>query len=395
MVKFTDLKISQLIKNSITRDNPEVNLNELGKQIIAWDKRNNNLSYKMRSMFVVKDDPFGVAKKGDKHFKKEEHIKYRNINYYDKKTRENLRTILNCFDIPQRNQIGFTKGKGLHNISDLPTIQGKTKIKFDIEKAFDNITKSLLKSILITVYNINKYKAETIADKWTTKGYMVQGHPLTPAVFNLITRPIIDYFNKYLKDIDVIQYADDILFIDNKYEYVSWKTINIIKDRFKEFGFPVNVEKEGIYHGNAQLNFIGLTYRYDERIKGFGWFSANSRNNKKKVRKLTYIVKKSKLSQKELKKGLLRSKENKSIYDIIKGIENWIKSDFNSKWELTTYDNKKIKGKSDIDKALKKIIILEKGGTKVSQEFLNLCEHNENLKAYIKKILQKQLITSH
>ena len=120
---FSDEVFSQLlrVKSSILKHNPNVNLKQLGGKIVTWHKTHKSLSYNMKKMYVVKTDPLGNAKKGDKHFVKSEGIIYRKIRYYKKETRKALREILPMFDLYHPSQIGFTKGHGLGDMLLLPT----------------------------------------------------------------------------------------------------------------------------------------------------------------------------------------------------------------------------------------------------------------------------------
>lgn len=286
--KDTLAKGMSYTKKSITRYNPNVNLHKLGAKIVAWHNANRGLSYTMNTMYVVKDDPLGRFKKGAKHFEMIEGIKYRNIRFYKKETREKLTEILDCLDLEHPNQIGFSKGKGIKDMLKLDNIGERTKVKLDLSNAFDNITKEQLKALLVIVFEIRPRIAEEIATAWTVNGHMVQGHPLTPAIFNLLTRHAVDFVIKYVKDCGIIQYADDILIWHDRFDYVSWKTIRMVCKAFKRAGFPMNTEKEGFFHKGAEIQFVGLRYR-----KGtdgtYKWFPKEMRKNKARIRAYKHL----------------------------------------------------------------------------------------------------------
>lgn len=287
----------------------------------------------MKTMYVVKNDPLGRFKKGAKHLEKQENITYRNIRYYNKETREKLTEILECFDLEHPNQIGFSQGKGIKDMLKLDEIGERTKIKFDLSNAFDNITKEQLKALLVIVFEIRPRIAEEIASAWTVEGHMVQGHPLTPAIFNLLTRQAIDFVNKFVNNCGIIQYADDILVWHDKYDYVSWKTIRMICKAFKRAGFPMNTEKEGFFHKGAEIQFVGLRYRKGQDGK-YKWFPKEMRKNKARIRAFKH----------------LKKQGNKSLDNKIKGYKEWLLFRKRNKQNLKQI--KTLKGEwIDLDKA--------------------------------------------
>lgn len=360
--KDTLAKGMSYTKLSITRYNPKINLHKLGAKIVAWHNANKSLSYTMNKMYVVKTDPQSRFGKGTKHFEKIDGIKYRNIRYYKKGTREKLTEILECFDLEHPNQIGFSKNKGIKDMLKLDDIGERTKIKFDLSNAFDNITKEQLKALLVIVYEIRPKIAEEIAEAWTEKGHMVQGHPLTPAVFNILTRQAVDFVKRFVKDCDIIQYADDILVWHNKYDYVSWKTIKMICKAFHRAGFPMNTEKGGFYHKGAEIQFVGLRYRRgrDGRYK---WFPKEMRKNKARLRAYKY----------------LKGKGNKHLSNKIKGYTEWVlfrKRNKKNRKEIQTLKGEWV----DYEKALKKMLKIFPNKTEIQwREFNHLPTREQNL----------------
>lgn len=342
---FSDEVFSQLlrVKSSILKHNPNVNLKQLGRQIVTWHKTHKSLSYNMKKMYVVKTDPLGNAKKGDKHFVKSEGITYRKIRYYKKETRTALREILPVFDLHHPSQIGFTKGHGLGDMLLLSAGNKSTQnkdekgvvyTKLDIKNAFDAITYDQLKGLLNVVYKVNKYTASEIAKAWTVQGFMVQGHPLTPAIFNLLTRPVLDFVDKHMPGIEIIQYADDVLTKSNIFgtSYMSWKSVRMIAKSFKKMGFTMNVEKEGFFHEQAEIHFIGLRKRkpIGKPNAKTSWYPDHSRAHKARQRALKLIARKTK---------------SKSAINVINGIEEWLKfreRQAKTKWKLAILNGKLI-----------------------------------------------------
>lgn len=274
----TKLSIANNCKKSITKTISSYKATELGKAIVHWAKKYPNLDYSLRHMWVIKHDCLEY-KRGDKLFYKP-NVPYRDIYFYEEDTRKALTELLDIFDMPARNQIGFTKGRGIQDLMQThPENPNMTRIKLDLKDAFNSITQEQIYWLLRKVFDVNKRLANNLSHNWTTHGHMLQGHPLAPAIFNLVTRDL----NMWLSErTGIIQYADDILIYENT-NYISWKWLKVIMKKFKELGFEMNVEKEGIYHNKKDLEFLGLRFTFDEEKP---LVSAKRKFRRKKIREL-------------------------------------------------------------------------------------------------------------
>lgn len=274
---------SRFIRTNIAQFNESFNPKKTGAAIVNWEKKNHDLSYKMRKMYVVKKDikvNEVSYKRGQKLMEKPNGVETREINFYEKKTRTAMKELLVCFDWSHPNQIGFTKGKGICNLAQFNRLDYVKIVKLDLSNAFDSISDKQIEYLLRYTFKVNEETAKTLARKWTVKGRMAQGHPLAPAIFNLLTRCATHYVAEHIKDMDIIQYADDILLLEKKHKYVSWKFLKHVFKKYENRGFSINAEKEGFFYKNQHIQHLGLFFNI-ERKK---WVSAYRKRTRRRIR---------------------------------------------------------------------------------------------------------------
>ena len=274
---------SRFIRTNIAQFNEDFNPKKVGAAIVNWEKKNRELNYKMRKMYVVKKDikVNGVSyKRGQKLMENPEEVETREINFYEKNTRTAMKELLVCFDWSHPNQIGFTKGKGICDIAQFNRLDYVKIVKLDLSNAFDSITDKQIEYLLRYTFKVNERTAKTLARKWTVKGRMAQGHPLAPAIFNLLTRCATQYVAEHIRDMDIIQYADDILLLEKKHKYVSWKFLKHVFKKYENRGFSINAEKEGFFYKNQHIQHLGLFFNI-ERKK---WVSAYRKRTRRRIR---------------------------------------------------------------------------------------------------------------
>lgn len=274
---------SRFIRTNIAQFNEDFNPKKTGAAIVNWEKKNQDLNYKMRKMYVVKKDikVNGVSyKRGQKLMEKPDGVETREINFYEKNTRTAMKELLACFDWSHPNQIGFTKGKGICDLAQFNRLDYVKIVKLDLSNAFDSITDKQIEYLLRYTFKVNKRTAKALAWKWTVEGRMAQGHPLAPAIFNLLTRCATQYVAEHIKDMDIIQYADDILLLEKKHKYVSWKFLKHVFKKYENRGFSINAEKEGFFYKNQHIQHLGLFFNI-ERKK---WVSAYRKRTRRRIR---------------------------------------------------------------------------------------------------------------
>lgn len=274
---------SRFIRTNIAQFNENFNPKKIGAAIVNWEKKNQELNYKMRKMYVVKKDikvNEVSYKRGQKLMEKPDGVETREINFYEKNTRTAMKELLVCFDWSHPNQIGFTKGKGICDLAQFNRLDYVKIVKLDLSNAFDSITDKQIEYLLRYAFKVNERTAKTLARKWTVKGRMAQGHPLAPAIFNLLTRCATQYVAEHIKDMDIIQYADDILLLEKRHKYVSWKFLKHVFKKYENRGFSINAEKEGFFYKNQHIQHLGLFFNI-ERKK---WVSAYRKRTRRRIR---------------------------------------------------------------------------------------------------------------
>lgn len=274
---------SRFIKNNIAQFNKNFNPKAVGAMIVNWAKKHKELNYKMSKMYVVKKDikANGVSyKRGQQVLEKPQGVETREINFYNKKTRAAMKELLVCFDWKHPNQIGFTKEKGICDLAQFDRLDYVKIVKLDLSNAFDSITSKQVEYLLRFTFRVNKWTAKELANKWTVNGRMAQGHPLAPAIFNLLTRCATQYVAEHIKDMDIIQYADDILLLEKKHKYVSWTFLKHIFRKYENRGFSINAEKEGFFYKNQHIQHLGLIFNKQSRK----WISAYRKRTRRRIR---------------------------------------------------------------------------------------------------------------
>ena len=112
----------------------------------------------------------------------------------------------------------------------------------DLEKAFTQIKENEIVFILQKTLTLNHETAKALAKTMTKNGYGIQGHPLMPKMFNLLSYAMIARLSKIT---EVYQYADDLT-IFSKYRYISYKWIKLVKSIIIDTGWRINDKKSSI-----------------------------------------------------------------------------------------------------------------------------------------------------
>ena len=233
----------------------------IGAKVISFiDKiiKIENLSnIKWGTFYIVKENRNGY-KKNQRTFDKPHNTKHRVITFIkDKELRNNLGFLASKMELPHSAQIGFTSNRGVKDIK----IRNKPKKiwNIDLENAFGQIKYNHILFILNRTLTIKKSYAQIIAKSMTdNRGIMVQGHPLSPVMFNLLTFALINRINNI---IEVKQYADDIT-IFSTYDWISYKFKRFIEKIFKEEGWVINPAKYNFNRKHCKI--LGLTLMFDQ-----------------------------------------------------------------------------------------------------------------------------------
>jgi hypothetical protein len=180
--------------------------------------------------------------------------KFRKIVYLkSKEARRSLNHIANIMDICSEEQHGFRKNKDIKSaVSKIVELNGKKVLLIDLENAFNQVKYSEIFYIFHKIFRLNKHDSKRLTESSTINGYMYQGSPLSPMLFNIMSKGLIGRISGI---IPIVQYADDLTLI-SRYEFISYKFERFIYKIIEECGWTVNKSKT--QHRNIKQGFITL-----------------------------------------------------------------------------------------------------------------------------------------
>ena len=338
---FIRKKEGTTVKHRISRENynhsraiikklDKENLRLKGLQIYHWCKNNlgNNLDWKLVKFAVVKKDIFHF-KRGDKIFGediskwKAKGVQTREIVTFNKHTRKSMKPLAQYLDLEINTQHGFHANKSVitahkeiaGQLDTLKLFQNPNKaiLCIDLQDAFNQITKEQVYAIFRLVFNLNSKHALELAEKSTYKGYLFQGNPIAPLLFNIWSIRLTNFFDKF-QDLKLIQYADDLTFVVDK-PRINKSYIKYICKCILKLGFKTKIEKIATFNNSRKYyEMLGI-----KMIQGKP-LAIKHRKLKRKVRYLLHLI------DKGLIHSLKKAKDGKAIKlaEIVKGYLCWI-----------------------------------------------------------------------
>ncbi len=284
-------------------------------------KRLNSIpDWKVQKFAVLKQN-WNNLKRGDKVFGDDIKImdklgiKYRNIRCFDKVHNKELKRISKLLDISAPWQHGFTASEGIQNVAQEIIKNGaKATISLDLDNAFDHISQRQVFLIIRTIFRVNKKDASQFAKNMCLNGYIFQGNPIAPLIFNIWSINI--GYRMKRAGFTVSQYADDI-FVISKYDYVSYKIIRLLCNIIRDSDWQVNSQKVKVQH--KLVKCLGLT------IENLIAKPGNRRKLRKKIRYFD------KLKIRYGKRQLSETKDSDMVLNGLKGWFGFAKEQINEK----------------------------------------------------------------
>lgn len=262
-----------------------------GKEISQWQRRlyaaTKDLQRKATSLDVdYHVGKFWVVKtphhlKGTKRFAKRPGETYRDILYLKDKTLRELLTgthgsygdkrtsphsVVGILDQPiallsgTTHQYGFTRGRSI--LDKIPIVATTDHhLELDLENAFDGISYAEVYHIFRIVADLNREDAHYLAGLATHNGWMYQGSPLAPILFNIAMLPIMETLNR-IPSILAISYADDITIVSEK--RFGWGFRRWIRQVFNTYGRKINEKKTRFTH-RTHKKTLGFSIQSVER----------------------------------------------------------------------------------------------------------------------------------
>lgn len=210
------------------------------------------------------------------------------------------------------NQYGFIPKRGVKDIikeKQDAYIKNKILYTIDMSNAFGQISYNQLYFYLRKGLFLNAQDAKILAQSMTYKGFMYQGHPLSPIFFNLhLNKSIIRL--KGLCD-DIYAYADDVtLFFKNG---ISRRIRVLVHKILMENDLKCNMKKNKIKRIRGGVSGLGFTFLFDK--------------TQFKARNLAKLKRLVKFYCHKLNSGIIpdKSKNVKIFLDKFRGYTNFIK----------------------------------------------------------------------
>lgn len=252
-------------------------------------------------------------------------IKFRGITYLLSKTgRQFCNDVAKCIDVVLPEQHGFTNRKGIYTtakqLQKAPHVYQVANI--DIENAFNGVPRQFIFLVFNRIFKLNKHHSKILTDMCVDEtGYMYQGCPFAPQIFNLYAMPGIISIQKM--GYGVAAYADDFsVYSTNPKQVINIDTILAIRMRLQFWNMKINKNKVKIYRKNPDfVEVVGLKI----------WDTKHSKNRplatplhlRRDIKKLRYFCH---LFMKGIRNTRRLNVQGQPIelYSVIQGYYNWV-----------------------------------------------------------------------
>ena len=287
---------------------------------MAMDASNwKSLDVTVARMWVVKSGslPKGtkITKANQKRMLENGNTKFRTVRYPKDKNAKDLCSIISKYleEISLPEQHGFKGGCSIHTAIE-PHKNNLTLLEMDGQSAFDTVPYKFVFKVFNTLLMLPRQMARFLADICTVDGFMYQGCPFSPAIYNIYAIPAVSKMAK-LNNVTVTTYADDII-ISTKFPQISWKFRKFLLKLLDKNGIKINDAKthfRNIKKGCVKLGLIVSTNR-----------PARKAAFKKKIRLVRYLQSK----KIEASRRVNKSGEPIRLAALEKGYLAWLSSRF-------------------------------------------------------------------
>jgi len=167
-----------------------------------------------------------------------------------------LKEFLNKLEVNKRAN-GFVKNRGIKR-NALYHLKKKHILAVDIKDFFYSISQRQVFETLNANYNDRDF-ALKIAKICTYQRYLPQGAPTSPALSNLVFKPIDDEIMKYCNSelIHYSRYADDLTFSSDNKQSLQY-AYRFINDLLYKNGFNLNSKKTRYLSGKGNMSVTGV-----------------------------------------------------------------------------------------------------------------------------------------
>ena len=343
------------------------------------DRNKPILQPKKNNMIVVKKGK-GYAK-GQKIIDKKEQQEFtenggtsRPIIYLsDKETHELLQKLTHVFDLPLKGvQYGFTKGENIYTATR-NLVDAKSSVNMDLENAFNAVPRKAVYLIFRIIFDLNKFDAHMLTECCCHNGYLYQGCPIAPLLFNIYTLPIAYSIHK--SGLGVVQYADDITIYSTEYDSISFRMVKVIKKWIEQYNMKINLKKTKFFNASCLIVVnVGLKI-----IKNLGFIEAQK--FRKTLRKLNYLIQLRNKHGIEFTRHLNKQGEFNQMREVLLGLWAWLTESKRQNIQLSKKDSKLYDKIQNTFEHWSRKTDYTKNILYSTQEFKTLCiEFEENLK---------------
>ncbi len=252
------------------------------------------LDWHVNVMGVMKETGPQGLRKGDKVFNpgkdgkpswddlKNMGYRTREIKFWNKNTRKAAaKALAKTLDIPCPWQHGFTANQGLKD-AWIPIDKAESVLLVDLENAFDQISQEQAYWLFRVVFDLNRRDSNWLAQKMCYKGYVFQGNPIAPLIFNLLSCTIGWRLKR--ANINCSQYADDLAIL-GKHEYMGYRLSKFVLELIRQEGWIVNPRKV-TRQRKGSFESLGL-HQYQNKTK-----CQSHRKLKKKIKLFHRVLQK-------------------------------------------------------------------------------------------------------
>lgn len=367
--------------------------------ILESDTKNGILSKELGTLFVVKYDPKGEFKKGfqfvgelDKKFEKRGGT-FREVKYLkDKDFRERLNHLSNLMEFRSDRQFGFLTDLDIVDNANIHNDENATLIvNFDLEGAFNQISKNEIYSLFKIVFDLSDNLSEFLSEITTYNGFCYQGNPISPMIFNLLSINLVQRLATVVasdnEGLHISAYADDITISFSNIKWLPKRKQKFFVEIFEQVGWKVNPDKIVVHKfhkvgHNAIITGVNLI----REKEGIRVLAGNTRAFKKKLKLFKRIEQRGGTHTKKI------SKVNKfvEIKQLTKGFSAWIyRKEFtlkaNSRNEIAKLCTHTIHRETTLGSKVQ--LIMEVNSSKNN--------HKEKSKESLYKIIKKRITTKY
>lgn len=285
----------------------------------------------VRRMWVSKSNTGDLRKGQQVHSRKAMELfsargaKFREILYpRDKEVKDALSDMARVIaPLHHQRQYGFIPKRNCVQ-SAAEHCYARTVYLLDIENAFCQISAREVQEILQKVFYVNAFEASVITDLCAPYGYLYQGNPMSPALFNIRALWMVERLGRLCESNGAVLsvYADDVTISHDRWDHISAGFRKTVLRIIRECGLEVNPSKCKVRRVSplkiGGFDITGLAIDFDE----FGQPYVRPLHRRLYRRKAAYLEHMREMGF-ELSSELCKDGKPKKLRWVIEGLAIW------------------------------------------------------------------------